>query len=109
MAKKYIDAMLAEQAMQRLEDDDFEQYGGVHIPEGFDGERAIEALRAIPAADVEEVKHGEWLEGNKWQPCSECHRRGKKSWKYCPSCGAKMDVKASGASPRPTEESEEEA
>lgn len=44
-------------------------------------------------ADVEEVRHGEWLESNKWQPCSECHKRGKRSWKYCPNCGAKMDGK----------------
>lgn len=50
-------------------------------------------IESIPAADVEEVRHGEWLEDNKWQPCSECHKRGKKSWKYCPNCGAKMDGK----------------
>lgn len=43
-----------------------------------------------PTADVEEVRHGEWLEGNRWQLCSKCHKRGKRSWKYCPKCGAHM-------------------
>lgn len=46
-----------------------------------------------PTADVAEVRHGEWLEGNKRQPCSECLYRGVRAWSYCPNCGAKMDGK----------------
>ena len=58
----------------------------------------------IPAADVEEVKRGEWIE-NGWNVvCSSC---GVGKWKgyvpalqeakewmpRCPNCGAKMDGK----------------
>ena len=107
--KKYIEAELAEAAMQKLEDDDFELYGGVNIPEGFDGSRAISALRAIPAADVEEIRHGKWeLIGTRktktnirysyW--CSQCFRIVTRDYDDMPTiseiypychCGAKMD------------------
>lgn len=35
-------------AMNDLEQEDIEQYG-CHIPEGFDGKRAIEALQSLPS------------------------------------------------------------
>lgn len=51
-----------------------------------------------PTADVAEVKHGKWIE---YQipniiTCSECDWGtgvDEKSFKYCPHCGAKMDLK----------------
>lgn len=49
----------------------------------------------IPAADVEEVKHGQWLPqivlGQKAWDCSECKTLGSPHWNWCPVCGAKMD------------------
>lgn len=69
----------------------------------------------MPAADVVEVVHGEWVET--YQPlgfdevkCAECSSCGedwimdddvciddyKAHWKYCPCCGAKMDGKENG-------------
>lgn len=51
----------------------------------------------IPAADVQEARHGKWeeirdaygqLEG--WM-CKECGREMKAKVNYCPKCGAKMD------------------
>lgn len=69
-----------------------------------------EDLKALPAADVVEVVHGEWFaENNRPKSsmfyCSFCHRTcndiqpiRKKGWKkrcryaYCPNCGAKMDI-----------------
>ena len=59
----------------------------------------IEYLQEIPTADVEEVKHGEWIvigrtEGNSnILQCSECKkiRRGVGKSAYCRDCGAKMD------------------
>lgn len=56
----------------------------------------------LPAADVEEVKHGKWIEYPRahYFKCSECKEtvpykkavliRGKRKYKYCPNCGAKM-------------------
>ena len=51
MDKDLIFKQDAIDAMQRLEDEDIETYG-VKIQEGFDGERAIEALNSIEAVRV---------------------------------------------------------
>jgi len=58
---------------------------------------------AIPAADVEPVRHGRWercfedwrqqIEGDKCSACGfEYYGTGIRRFHYCPSCGAKMDV-----------------
>lgn len=50
----------------------------------------------IPAADVVEVVHGEWVKTDKGQKCSNCNCLSS-LWDnnlksvYCPWCGAKMD------------------
>ena len=62
-------------------------------------ERAIGYLRAIPAADVVEVKHGEWeIDDDGYVRCSLCHQKTPlynielvELTDYCPYCGAKMD------------------
>ena len=69
----------------------------------------IKLLEEIPAADVEEVTHGEWVDVWKiphveiYATCSACKDRRKHLFKYdenniqqvdadyCPNCGAKMD------------------
>ena len=56
-------------------------------------------LKAIPAADVAPVRHGRWVEQEKYTfgtmyDCSICGNRildNGHSWNYCPHCGAKMD------------------
>jgi hypothetical protein len=68
-------------------------------------------IKAIPAADVVEVRHGRWLpdydyteydfdgstplpEPRKFQDgwqCSLCGQYDPSETKYCPNCGAKMD------------------
>ena len=48
----------------------------------------------IPAADVAEVRHGEWIYGEFDIPhCSECGKEvlPNQISKHCPDCGAKMD------------------
>lgn len=66
-------------------------------------------MKAIPAADVVEVRHGRWIDkgwygdsswqidgrGNCWRvhECSECNvEKKRETTKYCPHCGAKMDL-----------------
>ena len=52
-----------------------------------------------PAADVAPVRHGRWIEKDKYTfgvmyDCSICDNRildNGHSWNYCPNCGAKMD------------------
>lgn len=67
--------------------------------------KAITSIEEAPAADVQEVKHGEWksfhsedtLYGSYY--CSACgHGQDigmiislTTEFKYCPNCGAKMD------------------
>ena len=52
-----------------------------------------------PAADVKEVVHAEWLGkplgGFATVRCSNCKNvfsENSGRWRYCPSCGAKMDL-----------------
>lgn len=62
---------------------------------------AIEILETTPDADVEPIRHGEWIY-KEYKPtkgdaigfyeCSECgHASWIKEYNYCPNCGAKMD------------------
>lgn len=73
-------------------------------------EATRKAIFELPAADVAPVRHGRWerigIKGRKGLPiypcCSACGMvsaayrseweglRG--AWKYCPNCGAKMDL-----------------
>lgn len=61
-------------------------------------------LNEITAADVVDVRHGEWVEGAEHftngfyeAECSECgnyirwNEGNSGDWNYCPNCGAKMD------------------
>ena len=48
-----------------------------------------EVLRSLPTMQPERAE-GEWSDGYRWQRCSLCKQTGKKSWNYCPKCGAKM-------------------
>lgn len=63
----------------------------------------VSDFEAIPAADVEPVRHGAWYpcfedwrqqqEGNKCSVCGfEYYGTGIRSFHYCPNCGAKMDL-----------------
>lgn len=59
-------------------------------------EGIAQAIELLPAADVQEVKHGRWELIDKghgfydWE-CSACGGSGRGDYVYCPNCGAKMD------------------
>lgn len=57
--------------------------------------KIIETDKSIPNAatvcDMQEVKHGVWIEGKSLEKCSLCGKKGFPDWLYCPSCGARMD------------------
>lgn len=60
----------------------------------YDTTDLAEMLNYMPAADVEEVRHGKWVELPPFKgiyTCSLCGRWGEYHWNYCPHCGAKMD------------------
>lgn len=59
-------------------------------------ESITEFLNSIPDADVEEVKHGEWItrksiHREEFYVCSVCKTATDDIWRYCPHCGANMD------------------
>lgn len=63
----------------------------------------LDKLEAIPAADVEPVRMGQWercfedwrqqIEGDKCSACGfEYYGTGIRRFHYCPNCGAKMEL-----------------
>lgn len=56
-----------------------------------------DAIERIPTADVQEIKHAKWLLyrfGLEVVTCSSCGAvyEGGDSFRFCPKCGAKMDL-----------------
>ena len=64
-----------------------------------DFKKAIKKMPKGIIADVAPVRHGRWVEKEKYTfgimyDCSLCENRildNGHSWNYCPNCGAKMD------------------
>lgn len=70
-----------------------------------DGQKCMDRIKDIPAADVVEVRHGTWLATDAYPHniyCSKCYKIfAQEHWEiwqdgslprdYCPSCGAIMD------------------
>lgn len=57
--------------------------------------RIAKVINNIPAADVEPVRHGHWIEDGDYQVCSECgeeHAWDEYRASFCEACGAKMDL-----------------
>lgn len=70
--------------------------------ESYIVEKCIEKVNAVPATDVQEVKHGFWISisnDDKWGLCSNCglvvHMEGNYKFEGCPHCFALMDLKES--------------
>ena len=90
--KKYIDA----EGVMRACYDSFLKTGNKAYREIF------ALVEAVPAEDVQEVRHGRWEHdgydfphGNDWVHCSVCGKRGinvpADLTPYCPRCGSRMD------------------
>lgn len=84
-----IQANIAQVEFCKSEGLDFS--GKLHI------DSVINNLKHIPAADVVERKHGEWIAVDPaydYYKCSEC-RKGTtfdmKPYNFCPNCGAEME------------------
>lgn len=74
--------------MMDLYNEDVELYG-VPIPEGFDGHRAVEAIKEIPPAEPERKK-GEWIKKIP-QKIKDKEYIGYTPYWYCPECGTKYE------------------
>ena len=66
---------------------------------GYSREDAADCIRYMDAADVAPVRHGRWIEKDKYSfgtfydctICGNCILDSGHSWNYCPNCGAMMD------------------
>lgn len=96
--------------------DTLQAVGDIH-PLDYNGQGIVERIKAIPAADVVEVRHGRWeqvgilhVEDLNEEDkncilitsmfCTKCKRYHNEVYlygsptemvRYCPNCGAKMD------------------
>ncbi len=70
---------------------------------GYLPEMSEEEFDAFPAADVEPVRHGRWIQptGCGSPFCSACSKPAAKTFfggcftpAYCPNCGSNMDMKS---------------
>ena len=56
----------------------------------------ITELSDVPTVDAVPVVHGRWKQARYTQAplylCSECDKPEYKEHRYCPNCGAKMDL-----------------
>ena len=63
----------------------------------------VEDIKNVPTVEAEPVKHGKWKEivthngctSDYDCICSNCNESGVPHYKYCPHCGAKMDLEES--------------
>lgn len=56
-------------------------------------DEAYNAVKALPAANVVEARHGKWIDcSNGWMR-SECEQDNTYAKPWCPNCGARMDGK----------------
>lgn len=108
MTKKYIRIWQALNIIERIQKKEKKHYGVT--PVFFALNAAKDYIKNLPAADVQEVKHGHWIakirglyhgidllddnnfKGLDMYSCSECEEKVIFKGNYCPNCGAKMDA-----------------
>lgn len=75
-----------------------------HLLNEWDTLGVLAAIDEQPAADVQEVKHGKWkytgtvrdgIDEYDYYRCSVCIIPEYEKHRFCPNCGAKMDLEES--------------
>lgn len=93
MTKKYIDAESAKRVIKKV----CETYNiAFENGHGGFGDMLAKAIDDMPAADVQEVRHGQWEDANETFECSICGYSFENEgymhfFNFCPNCGARMD------------------
>ena len=97
---KYIDREALVEWLKRIPLKDLSDGRGLcRVIFEDDFKRAIKKIPKGIIVDVAPVRHGRWIEKEKYTfgvmyDCSICDNRildTGHSWNYCPNCGAKMD------------------
>lgn len=61
----------------------------------FMGIQTRQAINNAPTIEAEPVKHGRWIKTDFYfEKCSNCGDLGLRGFRYCPNCGAKMQILA---------------
>lgn len=107
MGKNYIEICQMVNIIEKVQEKD-KKLGVTHIFFALDAIK--DHIKNLPAANVQEVKHGYWItemrglyhgidllddknfKGLSMYSCSECKEKVIFKGNYCPNCGAKMDV-----------------
>lgn len=85
--KKYIDA-------EKLQDDIDNEDIYTDFESACIFRMIREKINNASVADVEEVRHGKWIDEREdfgTYRCSVCNKHYGNQYNYCPNCGAKMD------------------
>ncbi len=93
----YISREALREAFENADADVMEDFGDGTCDWGFGMQNIREVINSVPTADVEPVRHGWWQVNRR---CSECGNPAPLAYsepdywksKYCPNCGAKMDM-----------------
>ena len=97
---KYIDREALVEWLKRIPLKDLSDGRGLcRVIFEDDFKRAIKKIPKGIIVDVAPVRHGQWIEREKytfgtWYACSICDNRildNGHSWNYCPNCGCRMD------------------
>ena len=65
---------------------------GIETNEEDKRDAIAELINGVPSTDVAPVRHGRWMDMKGFWMCSECHKDTLNLFKWCPYCGAKMDL-----------------
>lgn len=103
----YISREALKEAFDNADADVCESYSDGYCNWGFGRKNINDVIDGVPAADVEPVRHGEWLRtDDDWSSlvtiqCSVCGGEWcfevdedvqLLGYNYCPGCGCKMDL-----------------
>ena len=96
--KEYIAREALMRRIKEIRCAECDSYHGVRCRGGWVDD-TLDYIDSEPAADVAPVRHGRWIEKEKYTfgimyDCSLCEDRildNGHPWNYCPNCGAKMD------------------
>lgn len=70
---------------------------------GYPAADILHEIATFPTVDAVPVVHGRWFEFNTMMSCSECDKdwyytdNNCDEFRYCPNCGAKMDLEVKDA------------
>lgn len=99
---EYIERKALREAFDNADADIVEEYEDGDCDWGFGRQNILEVINSVPSADVAPVRYGRWIErkslhaeGGIIAKCSVCQKDVQylgNPLKYCPNCGAKMDL-----------------